>query len=590
VYGFSNQIPADTYSKHGVLNRDNILWENDPAKKDFPGPLRSDENEKRAKGTVFRFPVFSKSSGFYQSGSINTIPTQKVLTDGNKIPSGEIPQDELDQIKDLFNKKVSPKRENINIGFLIEGSAKMANYKPSILAAIASISSYIPDYVNVKYSAGVYRDANLVKNKWDFEMASLTKDKQKVIDFINHAVFNDYTDPDNFTNHRYAMLQFLNKAGFSANQNNIIIVIGAGADFYHDFGRRETADAAGESKFLMQEEDLQKIYDKLSLYDMNIAYLQVELKGGRAFSKFGEDARGIIVNAAQQQYASYKDIEKRISDSKVKFPEMPDLEEGNTVVLTDGIGYGIIKRPERNSNFSPAQISAFVKESINRSTDKVESFYNFMRLIVESGGVNASRIDDSFSSLVWDFINTLPDHIGKRVLDEKIKLYTSLFLPLSVPGVDEPYKYVIFMPEIELDGYVQQLNDLSRVLDNSSDVIRDQLYNASVSLLQKLSGDRLSMKEVDKKGLEELLKLSMGIQLEGVKLDMGGIRIIDIKDKKIVTDEQLQIWTSNLDKKATELNSIRRRGKDYPYAYTVGDAVYFWLDIELLDWSEMPEN
>jgi hypothetical protein len=582
IYGFDNEISADLYSKNGSLFKDKVLWDNDPAKSDYPKKLRSDENNRRPVGDVFRFPVFNFTSGYIQSGAINKIPTRSRNDDK---PNGWMSEELLIEMKKMFESKIKPKRDNVNITFLIEGSAKMAAYKANILAAIETVDFGLLDGVNVRYAAGIYRDANLAKDKWDFSFKALTKDRRGVVDFVNNTSFNDYTDLDNVTNQRYAIMQFLDKAGYAADQNNILIVIGACSDLFYDFARAEDARVQ-KSPQLIEDQGMERISDKLTQYDMNIGFMQVENKAGRAYSKFAEDARGVIVNAAQQQYASYKAVSKVLSSASIKAPEMPDLDEGNEVKLINGVGFGFIKYPEKNTNFSPQHISSFIKDVATRSTERTEKLYDYVKNLIDGDPPPPEELDETFSALVFDFISKLSPEAQKKILDEKIRLYTSLFLPLNIQGVGDPYKYVIFMPEVELEEYVAQLRDLGRAMNSPEDVIREQLYNTVIALILKMSGDKMSLKQIDNMDFAEFMGWVTGMNREGVKIDLKGISIKDILDKKKLSSDELNKWAANLSAKEEKLANIVRKRSTYPYSYTVGEAVYFWLDIDDMDWSD----
>lgn len=586
IYGFSSQSDADLYSKTGSLSKKTILWDNDPASPSFPSKLKSEENENRPKGEVFRFPAFTFTSGYIQSGAINNIPTTKP---NENIIKGNISPELLIEMKNKFDKYVAPKRKNINVAFLIEGSEKMESYKPALLAAIENIDMGLPDGVTIRYSAGIYRDANIFKNGWDFSISPMTSDRKKIINYVNAATFNDYTDPDNFTNQRYAIKQMLDKAGFVANQNNILIVIGACADFYYDFGRRESAETQ-KNKQLIEDAELEKMYTKLTEYDMSMAFLQIENKTGKAYSKFPEDARSLMVNAAQKQYAVYNSIYNNLEEVNVLFPEMPDLEEGNTIRMVNGVGYGIIKRPNRNATFSQKEISDFIRESVKKPFEATDNYYSVLKKAIDGEGILADNIDDAFSPLVWDFISKLSPEAQKKILDDKIKLYTTLYLPIDIQGLHEPYKYVIFMPEAELEDYVAQLRQLERSLNGPSDVIREQLKTTITTLLLKLSGDKMVQKEIDNMDIARFTSLMMGVNLEGIKLDMKGISIKEIMDKKKLSEDALQSWAQTLSNKEKQLSEISRQRSKYPYSYTVGDATYFWLEMSLLDWTEMSKK
>jgi hypothetical protein len=134
VYGFEDEIYADLYSKTGSLSIDKIAWDNDPAKSDYPRNLKSEDNSRRPVGDIFRFPVFKFNKGYIKSGAINKIKTN--ASDGKP---DWITEGLLIEMKNMFEKKIRPKRDNVNITFLIEGTAKMGAYKANILSAIETV-------------------------------------------------------------------------------------------------------------------------------------------------------------------------------------------------------------------------------------------------------------------------------------------------------------------------------------------------------------------------------------------------------------------------------------------------------------------
>ncbi len=81
IYGFFNPISADLYSKSGSLNKAQIVWDHDPAKSDYPKALRSDENNRRPIGDVFRFPVFDMTTGYIKSSGLIKIDNDKMETE-----------------------------------------------------------------------------------------------------------------------------------------------------------------------------------------------------------------------------------------------------------------------------------------------------------------------------------------------------------------------------------------------------------------------------------------------------------------------------------------------------------------------------
>jgi len=586
IYGFKSQSFADSYSKTGNLNKGDILWDNDPAKPGYSDKMKSPDNSNRSIGEVFRFPVFSYNSGFIKSGTINFIPRSK---SGDNIVGDFIPPEEMAEIKARFSDDVEPKRNNVNIAFLIEGTEVMKSYKASILASIKNIATVLGEDINIRYAAAIYRDANLAKNNWDFSIQPMTKVCDKVIDFINNTTFDNYTDQDKYTNQRYAIMQLLEKAGFVANQDNIVIVIGAHADFYFDPVRREAAKLE-KNKELIDDSGLDKIYKQLTNYNLSMAYFQVKNSAGKAYSKFSEDARGLMITVAQNQYAAFKAVAKNNAEIKnIGYPEMPDLNEGKSSRLKGGIGYGIIKRPDADSNIGQKELIDFINESIKTRYEITNNYYNYIKALVDGQRKKPEDIDDSFSPLVYDFIKKLSVETQEKIFTEKVKFYTYIYLPSQVKGVTNPYKYVIFMPQLELEEYIANLRGLSKTLAGPVDRQREALKVAIIDLILKISGDGLTLKEINDMGINDVAKLMIGIQKEGlvgIQMDRKGIQVKDIMDKNKLKEDELKKWIEILNDKVAKLVTIQRMGDKYPFSYTVGTATYFWIALELLDWTE----
>ena len=96
----------------------------------------------------------------------------------------------------------------------------------------------------------------------------------------------------------------------------------------------------------------------------------------------------------------------------------------------------------------------------------------------------------------------------------------------------------------------------------------------------------MTKKQIDNLDFAEFMGWVTGIKREGNPIDLKGISIKDILDKKKLTSDELNKWAANLSAKEEKLASIVRKRGAYPYSYTVGEAVYFWLDIDDMDWSD----
>ncbi len=192
------------------------------------------------------------------------------------------------------------------------------------------------------------------------------------------------------------------------------------------------------------------------------------------------------------------------------------------------------------------------------------------------------------SEPIKKYLDNLLESTQSKIKEERPIVVLPMYLPLSIPDVDQPYKYVLLMTEAELEEYVDQLRELQRAMSAPEDVIREQLYNTMISLILKMSGDKMSRIQIDNMDLDKLFPCTCVTVMNriGVKMDLKGITLKDILDKKKLTNDKLNKWVTNLTEKERKLSSIIRQRGSYPYAFTIHESVYFWVDIDELDWSD----
>ncbi len=204
---------------------------------------------------------------------------------------------------------------------------------------------------------------------------------------------------------------------------------------------------------------------------------------------------------------------------------------------------------------------------------------------IKSAGLVKIENDKMETEPIKSFVErNLSEATQTKIRQEKPRVVVDMYLPILIPGVEKPYKYIILMSEAELEEYVSQLRDLKRAMNAPEDVIREQLYNTVVSIILKMSGDTRTRKQIDNMDFAEFMAWVASMKREGIPIDLKGISIKDILDKKKLPSDELNNWAANLLSKEENLASIARQNGTYPYSFTVGEAVYFWLDEEDLTW------
>lgn len=574
VVGFSTLEDATQFALTGA--KSNVLWDSDPVKLESGLLARSDK--KRPIGEVFRFPVFASGENYLESGVLAKIPTK----DGNTITGefGVVPQVKMEEVVRYMKQK----KDKLNVYFLIEGTENMQPFRSSIIASIEDLETGLPDEVSVRYGAAIYRDVLLKEQNLDFAIKKLKSGKESIIDFINSQSFVSYAnDTDQWTNLRSALLQLLVKGEIPKNELNMVVVIGTNADFSFSKSRL----LSSEPQDCIVDDRLEDLEQKLEDYGVSLSFLQIQNDEGKSFSKFSEDARSMIVNVAQKQEAKQSETLKGQKSTQLT---IPDLLDEDLELEVNGVAFGYIKRPVKGSSLKQTEILQGITHSIGTVVDRYDKAYKVVFDMVASGE-NAEGITDEFAPIIWDILSKQVNSKGlnlesvDKLKDDKVKLYSKLYLPSSIPGLTQPYKTVVFMPASELNDYIEQLGQMERAMNGPSDQQREEIYNVIVDLMQKLSGDKLSLSAINESSVDDLRKKMNGLEIEGfnIKNELG-FKIEDIKNKKVFDEKMLEEFGARIVNRRKELKKIRDLGPSYDFSYTILDngnlSLYYWISTD----------
>jgi hypothetical protein len=576
VVGFVDSKDAVSFAVSGV--KENVLWDSDPVK--LEPALLAKSDRKRPIGEVFRFPVFTSGENYIESGVLAKIPTKS----GNKITGefGVVPQIKMEEVIRYMKQKKS----RVNIYFLIEGTETMQPFRASIVSAISNLETKLPDDVEVKFGAAVYRDVLLKDQNLDFALKKLNTDKESIINFINDQSFVSYAeDSDTWTNFRSALRQVLVKGEIPKNELNMVIVMGANADFAFSKSRL----LGSNPDECIVDEKLENVEQKLDDLGISLSFFQIKNEDSRSFTRFAEDARSMIVNVAQKQEARQDEILKGQKTTQLNIPDFLDSE---SELQVNGVAFGYIKRPVVGGALKQNEILEGIKTSINTVVSRFDKAYQVVFDMVASGE-NADNISDEFAPIIWDVLSKQVKSKGMnlesidKLKDDKVKLYSKLFLPGKIPGVEQPYKTVVFMPASELNDYIEQLGQMERAMNGPSDQQREEIYNVVVDLMQKLSGDRMKLYEINESSVDDLRKKMNGLEIEGFNMKTElGFRIEDIKNKKVFDEKMLEDFGARIVSRRKELKKIRDLGPNYDFSYTILDngnlSLYYWISTDKL--------
>ncbi len=593
VLGFKDLQSSNNYSKFMTFEPSALLWDQDPVK--LPETAMSSLNPRRLNGQVIRFPMLKKRAKSYRSGSIGEINTKSISSIGKKSVTGKIPEHAAGVFQEILH-EANDKRTNLNVFFVVEGTASMAKNKVAIINTIEYLDKKLPSYVNINFGASFYRDVDLRSIKKDFELCKLSENKAEVVQFFNNGTYDNFDDFDAWTNMRYGLYQSLLKGGFSEEKGNIVILIGNNSDFSTNMSRKLVDESVEGGKYVPKNKDIEKLAAK---YEINFVVYQPELNSSDESVGFSLESRGIIENLSSRLYDNLDALESAYPSLAVPTYTLPEIEilEESSIKLTNAALAAYIKKPAMDVSFDGNELKKFCTNAVEDCQTRNNKTHSTLSNIINNGeGVDFEVSSGNWEPAIAHIINRaiesakLTKNISEedlsKIVDRKYKLFSQVYLPLKLEGADHPlFSYVVFMPKIDFDQYTGILGDLDKTTMGSPDKQREGLYYAFISLIEKFSGEQLSKREKENMSIDDLRSLMQGLELEGgyylgSKL---GFNIGDILDDRRLPDEEIEKIVERIVKKKEHLVSIQNQGDSYPFIFmSAGGFRYYWLPAQFL--------
>ncbi len=586
--GFADQQSANSYVETGVIDNENMIWNNDPVRLS-PEQLAK-ENPRRFKGAVIRFPLLTNNDKSYTSGVIGDIVTKNTAVSAQ----GKISEISYSSMVNA-NQKSETSRNNYNVMFLIEGTNSIASYNTAIIDAIKKLKIEMNDIQNLKFGAAIYRDVPEKQSNKLLDIKKLTSNVDEVISFVQNAEFGRWHDNDDYTALNYGMNQALLESGLDKSHTNIICVIGSYADFIQDKVRRTDAEASNDPYMIKRE----KIESLLANLGAHIVFIQAKAEDSDASEKFARQARSFILESAKLQYDEYKNLKAYMPNMVFGNPDIDDIDEGNDLKIRNGPNIGRIIKPDVGKTLSKDKVQQVIEETFVEIKNFNDQTMKKMSRMIEDGEsigeISAGAFAPAMAKLLYSYLkdkktNAYSEDDVKKLVDDKYKLYQTVYVPKKAKGARyDQMSYVLFMPKSDLEDYVKQLKVMKRALGETNDFRRESLYNFIVSLLERYTGNKSISKDANKLSTQDLRELMQGLKKEGGKggllnLSIPGqedFNIGDIKDKRKLTDEQVQSFVTKIVEKANAIDNILEQGEDYEFSYKSSKNRYYWIPLEL---------
>lgn len=554
---------AISHSETGKRIDSKAIWSNDPATL-APSSLASDE--RRFEGGVIRFPMLSevRRSAYFRTGLIGKL----LLKDKTSIP-----EPDWASITKLIEKREMGLHRNFDVLFVIEGTKSMANYKTAIAEAIKKVSQQFVNVPNVRYGVAVFRDTPEKPDNKLFDIRPMHSNVNKSVKFVSKIEFARWHDNDNYSALYYGINQAIIESNMNDQHTNIVFVMGNNADLKSERSRKEVDEC-----YIKTDE----LASKLANLNAHIVAIQCKNQN-REGDYFAKNIRTVMLETANMQYNTYNQISSTLPDITVKAPELTDDNQ-----LKNGANIGMILSPPKNSSMTEQEIIDKAETAAKKIYEYVDVFWKDINKLV-GNGTSLKNIDpENFSSPAANILFNVVDKSKKRgitqenlekITKEKYQLYTEVYIPKRIKGAEyDTYSQVVFMPERDLEHYVEMLESLSAALMRPADEIRQALHDSLADLVKQYTGHKSVPRDFK---INELRAVMQGISLEGLKVNKRrDFAIENVLNEKKMPIKKVIEFSNAIVEKGKKLREINTQGKSYEFSYSSEDNTYFWIPIE----------
>lgn len=566
LIAYGDEASAISHSESGRLDNSQAIWKNDPVTLK-PTDLASDG--KRFKGGVVRFPMLSnrKKSGYFRSGVIGELDIKYTNTKTDKLP-------EVDWsliMQSVQDKEVA--RRNFDILFVIEGTKSMSWYKETIAKAIKEASQEFVGVPNVRYGVAVYRDTPEKAENKLFDIKKMHSSVDTITEFVSNIEFARWRDNDNYAAMYYGINQAMIESNMNDQHTNVVYVFGNNADL-----KAERSRKGADECFLQTDVVAAK------LADFNAHVIGIQCKNAdREGAYFIKNMRSLMLESANVQFRAYNGISDVMSDLQVANPELTDDNK-----LKNGANIGMIISPNSGSSMSEKDIVTNTSAAAKNIYDFVEGFWQNISKIMEDGAsveeISAGPFAPAAARIMFDIVEEgkkrgITQRDLEKIAKDKYKLYTEVFIPKRINGADyDVCSQVLFMPENDLEDYIDVLDQLAIDLMKPEDELRKGLHRALVTLVEQYTGSKTIGKEYS---TEDLRALMQGVTKEGIKKSEGrDFAIENVLSEKRMPIQDVRNFSTSMVSKARTLKRISKKGKKHEFSYTSENNTYFWIPVE----------
>lgn len=570
-----------------------VFWDNDPV---ALSANKLSRDARRFKGSVIRFPLLSSGqqplTDAFRSCVIGEMP-RVVEIDGRRRVQGTVDPIEWAGIQAKAEEWMSNK-EKVNVLFAVQGTNKMNTYRSAIVEAMGQVAARF-EGKRVRYGVVVYRnvedEAARINGQTQDKLLSilpLTADLVAAQRFMREVEMNNWINPGDFPALYYGLSQGISKAGFNARETNVVIVIGADANYAYN---RALAAKYKDHRTMVK---LETLFDQIASNEVHLYALQLINDGLRATELFRDQIHDLINETAKRiYYSSYGS--GQASGLSVPPPDLKPLAVSasdetwhriENYYVPGGIWY-----PASSKFVEATQLDSKLTLFFEESTRQLQLLGEALGKYILSGRALQQQAEADFSNIAQGPLAEAAALKFARDINldalylqgDKYQLYSEVFFPRQLRAASHPcMSYVLFMPASDLTNYLNVIKRVRGEIGTSSSEKREGLVNIYRQLLTEFTGNRqLNERQFRETTVQEVALAIQGIEKEGVALGF-----LPDKDMGCLLNERCTPL-SEIDKLLERFDIVRRNleeevfavSYEFKFAGSEGNS-YYWIPIE----------
>lgn len=480
-----------------------------------------DFNKTRMNANIMRSPLLNKSgTDIYKVASIASVEKR-----------GPTPDDiqEIERLKLLM--------ENINVILVIDATSSMKNYYAPVANALRDVMGREWESKKIKVGVVLYRNA--ADGIREVEFLRATDNINAAINFIAAA------DPASVGKTHYESLfkgldtaLDTRKMGYDPKHSNFMIVIG---------------DAGNEGN-----PDIDNFAKKMAQNRINLLSFQVNHSNSRAYDVFATQMGNLVKKTIEGRNAT--DIEYVRKKNRLYIAQRKSSKSPSFV-------YGGFKFANPGKSEPTSDLKKDIVDVVKEFASTVENTLNDLTRgsmgFGTDGSADVERVKEILKEFGWS------DARIRIFLETGVVSKLIGYAPIKIQRADlSIFDYVLFF---SLDELKEIIKELKKLESNSNIGNRKAYQDAIIAMGQAFLG-QMSADEIMGMSMDQLTAQIYGVP---VPISNCGVKIVDIIDKRKISDNQLQDYINDFNTKRRGLENIVNN--PYNGKFISNGITYIWV-------------